>query len=243
MCADEEPYQVKAYARDGIARRPSSGGGGGTGGIPGDGRKDGPHRRADTAAEAGWRERSGANADYAMGLTGRSARAASWKVRWSGATSVGAQGPETRLQASLGTDETGTSDWITFVEPEDRTEELRSLPSTSGRSSSVTARDLESAEPPGRVRSGAGDSERIERTDVRAAGPAGPDSGKALGHEPSRAEDAGVGSRSLNPAQEGGLFSTLGRGWKYRKCIEERKAAKRFLGPFTRESSKQGGEA
>ena len=30
----------------------------------------------------------------------------------------------------------------------------------------------------------------------------------------------------LNPSQEGGLFSTLGRAWKYRKCIEERKAAK-----------------
>ncbi len=37
----------------------------------------------------------------------------------------------------------------------------------------------------------------------------------------------------LNPSQEGGLFSTLGRAWKYRKCIEERKAAKRFLGPYT----------
>ena len=36
---------------------------------------------------------------------------------------------------------------------------------------------------------------------------------------------------ALNPAQEGGVFDVLGRGWKYRECIEERKSAKRFLEP------------
>ena len=37
----------------------------------------------------------------------------------------------------------------------------------------------------------------------------------------------------LNPAQEGGLFDVVGRGRKYRQCIEERRAAKRFLGAYT----------
>ena len=34
----------------------------------------------------------------------------------------------------------------------------------------------------------------------------------------------------LNPAQEGGVFNFVGRAWKYRKCIEERRAAKRVPG-------------
>ena len=33
MCADEEPYQVKAYAPHGVGRRPSTGGGGGARGV------------------------------------------------------------------------------------------------------------------------------------------------------------------------------------------------------------------
>ena len=37
---------------------------------------------------------------------------------------------------------------------------------------------------------------------------------------------------TLNPAQEGGLFNVLGRAWKYRKCIEERRSAKGFFGPY-----------
>ena len=37
---------------------------------------------------------------------------------------------------------------------------------------------------------------------------------------------------TLNPAQEGGVFDFLGRAWKYRKCIEERGAAKRLLGRY-----------
>ena len=40
-------------------------------------------------------------------------------------------------------------------------------------------------------------------------------------------------AETLNPYQEGGLFSTLRRDWKYRKCIEERRAAKGVLGPYT----------
>ena len=46
---------------------------------------------------------------------------------------------------------------------------------------------------------------------------------------------------TLNPVQEGGLFRTLGRAWKYRKCIEERRAAKRFLGPYTPGTKREGG--
>ena len=40
-------------------------------------------------------------------------------------------------------------------------------------------------------------------------------------------------AETLNPYQEGGLFDVLGRAWKYRQCIEERRAAKRALGPYT----------
>ena len=37
---------------------------------------------------------------------------------------------------------------------------------------------------------------------------------------------------TLDPTEEGGLPRFLGRAWKYRKCIGERRAAKRFLGPY-----------
>ena len=40
-------------------------------------------------------------------------------------------------------------------------------------------------------------------------------------------------AETLNPRQEGGLFDTLARAWKYRQCIAERRAAKRSLGPYT----------
>ena len=37
---------------------------------------------------------------------------------------------------------------------------------------------------------------------------------------------------TLNPFQKGGLFHVLARASKYDKCIQERKAAKRSLGPY-----------
>ena len=46
---------------------------------------------------------------------------------------------------------------------------------------------------------------------------------------------------TLNPAQEGGLFDVLGRAWKYRTCIEERRAAKAFLGPYATLAPAGGG--
>lgn len=46
---------------------------------------------------------------------------------------------------------------------------------------------------------------------------------------------------TLNPYQEGGLFDTLGRAWKYRQCIAERRAAKRSLGPYTGTGQAGGG--
>ena len=40
--------------------------------------------------------------------------------------------------------------------------------------------------------------------------------------------------QTLNPSQEGGLFHALGQNWKYRKCIDERKEAKKQFRSFAR---------
>ena len=40
-------------------------------------------------------------------------------------------------------------------------------------------------------------------------------------------------TQALNPFQEGGVFRTIGRAWKYRKCIDERRAAKNEFHSFS----------
>ena len=129
------------------------------------------------------------------------------------------------------TGEAGTADWITFVEPEDRAESSDRF-HRFGPALDFKARDLEVEGPQDEfdlalMLQNEANGQTLELWGPRVRVPEriwtmNPPTPKILGLV-----------QMLNPSQEGGLFSTLGRAWKYRKCIEERKAAKRFLGPYT----------
>ena len=118
MCADEEPYRVKAYARmespDGRARAVAAvlAGYRATGGrtVFVDVRL----QRLKLDAGKAWRD-----VEYAIRLTGRGARGA-LDGPMVGSYVGGAQGQEPAYR-QFGTDERGTADWMTFVEPDDRT--------------------------------------------------------------------------------------------------------------------------
>ena len=238
MCADEEPYQVKAYARmeshDGRARAVVAvlAGYRATGGKT-------VHigvriQRLKLDAGKEWR-----NADYAMGLTGRSARRVV-EGPLVGSYIGGPQGQEP-ANRSLGTDETGTSDWITFLESEDRTEDFDRFYHI-GPELDVTARELEVQSPRDEFDLALVIRNESNGRTFELRGPRVRIPERLWAMNPPAPQTLGL-AQILNPAQEGGLFSTLGRAWKYRECIEERKAAKRFLGPYTRESSKREDEA
>ena len=231
-CADEEPYRVKAYARmesrDGRARAVAAV----LAGYRATGGKsvfvDVRLQRLKLDAGTEWR-----NTDYTMRLVGRGVHAV-------------VEGPElgSYTEDMVGerrfrTDEAGVADWMTFVEPDDEDAdtvrfhrfgpalgiEAAGLGAESPRdefdlslvlADATGGRTLELVGPKVRV------PERIWAMD--------PPVPKALGL-----------LETLNPAQEGGLFDVLGRAWKYRKCIEERRTAKGFLGPYVAPAPAEGG--
>ena len=224
MCADEKPYRVKAYARmespDGRARAVAAV----LAGYRATGGKtvfvDVRIQRLKLDAGKHWR-----NANYTVRLTARSDDA---MVEGS---EVGAYAEDAKGEMRFGTDGSGSADWITFVEPDDRDEDSErfhrfapELDFTDGELRVNGPQDefdltlILRNETNGRMLELAGPRVRIPER-IWALEPPVP---KTLGL---------VGM--LNPAQEGGVFNFVGRAWKYRKCIEERKAAKRFLGAYT----------
>ena len=227
MCADEEPYRVKAYARmespDGRARAVAAvlAGYRATGGRTVF--VDVRIQRLKLDAGDSWRD-----VEYAIRITGRSARTA-FDGPMVGSYIGGAQGQEP-ASGRFGTDESGATDWITFVEPDDRTGNADNFHYV-GPELSIKAPSLGVDGPQdefdlaltlrndanGRTMELRGPRVRIPER-VWAMDPPTP---KALGL-----------LETLNPAQEGGMFDFLGRAWKYRECIEERRTAKGFLGPY-----------
>ena len=224
MCADEEPYQVKAYARmespDGRARAVAAV----LAGYRATGGKtvfvDVLIQRLKLDAGTHWR-----NANYTIGLTARSEHAAV-EGREVGLYVEGGKG-----EIRFTTGDSGTADWITFVEPDNEDEGLerfhRFAPEldftdrelkVNGPQDEFDLTLLLRNETNGRTLSLAGPRVRI------------PERIWAL--EPPAAGTLGL-LGMLNPVQEGGLFDVLGQSWKYRKCIKERRAAKRFLGAYT----------
>ena len=224
MCADEEPYQVKAYARmesaDGRARAVAAV----LAGYRATGGKtvfvDVRIQRLKLDAGKHWR-----NANYTIRLTARS------DDPMMEGSEVGAYVEDAKGEMRFGTDGSGSADWITFVEPDDRDEDAErfhrfapELDFTDGELRVNGPRDefdltlILRNETNGRMLELAGPRVRIPER-IWALEPPVP---KTLGL---------VGM--LNPAQEGGVFNFVGRAWKYRKCIEERRAAKRFLGAYT----------
>ena len=224
MCADEEPYRVKAYARmespDGRARAVAVV----LAGYRATGRKtvfvDVLIQRLKLDAGEHWR-----NANYTIRLTARSDRA---MVEGS---EVGRYVESAKGELRFTTGDAGTADWTTFVEPDDRNEDSerfhRFAPELNFTDGALRVNGPQDEfdltlmlrnETNGRTLELAGPRVRIPER-IWALKPPVPGT---LGLV-----------ETLNPAQEGGLFNFLGRAWKYRKCIEERRAAKRFLGAYT----------
>ena len=229
FCADEEPYSVQAYAR--MASE--------------DGRA-----QAVVAVQAGYRATAGKtvylelrlqrlklnagarwrNVDYTLRLTGRAGQRV-------------VEGPEARryfhdpgggqepVYRTFRTDATGAADWITFLEPDDRREDADRF-FRLGPDLAVKAPDLQVDGPQQDVEltltlENESTSEALELQGPRLRVPKRiwamtPPAPKALGL-----------AETLNPLQEGGLFDVLGQAWKYGHCIEERRTAKRALGPHT----------
>ena len=227
MCADEDPYRVKAYARmesqDGRARAVAAvlvgyrATGGKTVHI------DVRIQRLKLDAGKEWR-----NADYALRLTGRSARRV-LKGPMVGSYVGGPHG-QNPVYRRLSTDEAGTADWITFVEPEDRAEDSDRF-HYFGPELDLKAPDLEVEGPQDEFELALTLRNEASGQTLELPGPRVRVPERIWAMNPPAPQVLGL-AKTLNPNQEGGLFSTLGRAWKYRKCIEERKTAKRFLGPY-----------
>ena len=228
MCADEEPYRVKAYARmespDGRARAVAAV----LAGYRATGGKtvfvDVRIQRLKLDAGDAWRD-----VEYAIGLTGRSSRT-TFHAPMEGSYTGGAQEQEP-ASGRFGTDGRGTADWITFVEPDDRAGNGDNF-HHFGPELSIKAPDLGVVGPQDEF-----DLALTLRNDANGRtlellGPRVRVPERIWMMEPPAPKVLGL-AQTLNPAQEGGLFRFLGRAWKYRKCIEERRAAKRFLGEFT----------
>jgi len=231
MCADEEPYRVKAYARmesrDGRARVVAAV-------LAGyratEGRTvfiDVRLQRLKLDAGTKWR-----NTPYTVRLVARGAHAVVEGLEFG--SYVDDKAGERRFR----TDETGAADWMTFVEPEDEDDdtirfhrfgpELGFEAASLGVESPGDEFDLSLVlrnEAGGQILELVGPGVRVPER-VWAMDPPAP---RALGL-----------LETLNPAQEGGLFDVLGRAWKYRKCIEERQAAKGFLGPYLAPAPAEG---
>ena len=231
-CADEEPYRVKAYARmespDGRARVVAA--------VLAGYRATGGRtvfievRLQRLRLEAGpeWR-----NTPYTMRLVARGAHAV-------------VQGPESGgyVEDKVGerrfrTDETGAADWITFVEPDDEDEDTQRL-HRFGPEMSIDVAGLGVQSPDDEfVLSLVLENETGGRT-LELAGPGVRVPERIWAMDPPAPRSLGL-LETLNPAQEGGLFDVLGRAWKYRKCIEERRTSKAFLGPYVTRPSADGG--
>ena len=223
MCADEEPYRVKAYARmespDGRARAVAAV----LAGYRATGGKtvfvDVRIQRLKLDAGEHWR-----NADFTIRLTARSEHA------MMEGSEVGGYVEDAKGEMRFGTDGSGSADWITFVEPDDRDEDSDRF-HRLGPELGFTDRELRVRGPQDEF-----DLTLILRNETNGRtlelpGPRVRIPERVWALEPPVPEILGL-IEILNPAQEGGLFNFLGRAWKYRHCIEERRDAKRFLGPY-----------
>ena len=221
-CANEIPYRVRAYAllgsSDGSARALAAATAGyhpGTGGTV----RIGLELQAlDLAMGAEW-----SNSAYTMRIRASSGDrvAQSEQVDTYQASNPG-EPPRARR---FTTDAEGRGTWITFVEPGERTEDTdrtyRIPPELD-----VSARDLGVRGPGEAVALSLIATHAETKESIELAGPSIRIPPRVWEMKPPAAKVLGLVA-TLDPHEEGGLWSTLGRGWKYRECIEERRAAKR----------------
>ena len=229
MCAGEESHRVKAYARmesrDGRARAVAAV-------LAGYRVTEGQTVHIDVrlqrlklkAGEA-WR-----NASYTIRLAGRSARRVlEGPKAWSYLAGFEERSP---VYGRFRTDGAGTADWITFVEPEDRGGDLDRFHHFGPEELSFKAPDLGVEGPEDEFELALVLRNEANGRTIELQGPRVRIPERIWAMDPPAFKALGL-LETLNPAEEGGLFAALGQAWEYRRCIEERRAAKRFLGPYT----------
>ena len=222
-CADEDAFRVKAYAR-----MESSGGRARAvvevlAGFPAEGggsvRVDVRLQRLKIDGGGGWR-----NAPYTIRLLARGGSSAM-------------EGPEAgsflaheKGRREFRADGTGRADWITFVEPGEEDGNLEDFYNESP-DLGFDARDLGVKGPDGEFGLGLEVRNGSNGEALRLHGPLVRIPERVWAMNPPDPRPLGL-LETLDPTEEGGLPRFLGRAWKYRKCIGERRAAKRFLGPY-----------
>ncbi|MYG65973.1 MAG: hypothetical protein F4206_04475 [Gammaproteobacteria bacterium] len=222
-CADEESHRVRAYARmespGGRAQAvvavlvgyPAGGG--------------------DAVRVEAWLQRLKING-------GESWRNVSWTIRLLAESgSLELAGPEMdgflsheRGPQEFRTGNNGTVDWITFVEPGEEVDGTEPF-YHEGPDLGFALADLGVNGPDDEFRLGLEIRNRRNGETVRLAGPFVRVPERVWAMDSPGPRPLGL-LETLDPREEGGLPRFLGRAWKYRKCIGERRAAKRFLGPY-----------
>ena len=162
--------------------------------------------------------------NYTIRLSARSERATLE------GSEIGSYVESAKGEFAFRTDATGTGDWITFVEREDEAEGFERF-RRFGPQLGFTAQELTVRGPEDEF-----DLTLIVRNKtngqvIRMPGPRVRIPERIWALNPPTPGTLGL-LGMLNPAQEGGLFDVVGRGWKYRKCIDERRVAKQFLGVY-----------
>ena len=226
-CADEEPYGVQAYARmasvDGRAQAVVA-------------YRAGYRATEDKAAYVElhlhrlklnggetWR-----NTTYAVRITGRAGPRVvegPWVRQYMDAREWGP------VDRPFRTNATGSADWITFIEPDDRRGDADRF-HRIGPELALKARDLQVDSPQQEIDLALSLENEATGDTLELQGPRLRVPERVWAMTPPGFQELGLAD-TLNPYQEGGLFDALGRAWKYRQCIEERRAAKRSLGPYT----------
>ena len=225
-CADEESHRLRAYAR-----MESTGG----------------RARAVAAVLVGYPAEGGDAVRVEVWLQrlkingGESWRNVSWTIRlFAESGSLEREGPEIdgflsheRGPQDFRTGDNGTVDWTTFVEPGEEVDGAEPF-YHEGPDLGFALADLGVDGPDGlnsEFRLGLEIRNRRNGETIRLPGPLVRVPERVWAMNPPDLRPLGL-VETLDPREEGGLSRFLGRAWKYRKCIGERRAAKRFLGPY-----------
>jgi len=128
------------------------------------------------------------------------------------------------------TGDDGTADWITFVEPGEEVEGTENLYHT-GPDMRVAVADLGVSGTTEEIGLALEIQNQQSGETIRLPGPYVRVPQRVWAMSPPDLRPLGL-AETLDPTEEGGLFRFLGRAWKYRKCIKERRAAKRYLGRY-----------
>ncbi len=227
-CADEKPYTVQGYAlfasANGRARALVAPWAGYTG-IDG---KLGMGVRLESFAldaEPQWGEGKYSLRFEAQAEKGR-------KVTGAEVTTYHASEPGgPPLQQVFETTAAGQARWLTFVEPDEASSDsdlgYRFAPLLDIKVSALDMQDHDAAIQLAVI---VRDLEGSE--EIRMMGPSLKIPERVWSMKPPAHGVLNL-QRMLNPFQEGGVFRTVGRAWKYRKCIDERRAAKKEFRSFS----------